>query len=109
MKSIELSMSYGDMGPAEVSKEHYPSFHYEGPEKLDIPEEGTMTVRYKKTGSSSSKNADGKERHSCTIEVQAIEEVEGEEVEAPSHKYNDSEDALDKLMEEKMKNKKKEY
>jgi hypothetical protein len=45
--------------------------------------------------------------HSCTIEVRAIEDVEGEEYEAPTHKYNDAEDALDALAEKMMKEKKK--
>lgn len=101
-------MSYSDAGPAEISKEHYPSFHYEGDESLDLPHEGTMTIRFKKTASSVSERND-KKHYSCTVEVLAIEDVEGEKDDSPTRKHNDSEEALDKLMSDKMKSKKKGY
>lgn len=98
-------MSYSDTGPIEISKEHYPSFHYEGSESLELPHEGTMTVRFKKTASSVSER-DGKKHYSCTVEVRSIEDVEADKDDSPTRKHNDSEDALDKLMSNRMKGKK---
>lgn len=62
-----------------------------------------MTVRYKKTSSSMSENDRDGKSYSCGIEVREIVSVSGEEVEAPSKRNRDAEDALDKLMEEKKK------
>ncbi len=86
---------------------HYPSFNYEGKEKLDVPDEGVMTVRYKKTHSSMSENDKSGKRYSCCIEVREVIGVDGEEVEAPSKRNTEAEDALDALMSEKKS--KKEY
>ena len=91
-------MSYGDV-PISVGadeKEHFFSFHYEGSESLDLPHEGEMTVRFKKTGSSHSES-NGKDRYSCTIEVRDILKVKGEDVEAPTRRGNETEEALDSL------------
>lgn len=108
MKSIDLGMSYDNPGPVSTdsSKQHYPSFHYEGDESLDLPHEGTMTIRFKKPSSSVSER-DGKKHYSCTVEVLSIEDVDAEEDESPTRKHNDSEEALDSLMSERMKGKKK--
>lgn len=94
---------------AEPSETHYPSFTYDGPEKIDIPEEGIMEVRYKKVASSEH-TRDGKTTHTCTIEVHAITDVESEgdeaDEEAPTKNYGkDTEDALDNLAKEKSKSK----
>jgi len=98
MKSISLAMSYSDTMPPMPAdeKEHYPSFHYTGPESLDLPHEGEMTIRFKKTSSSHSEN-NGEEQYSCTIEVRDIVKVKGEDVEAPTRRGNETEEALDSL------------
>lgn len=97
-------MSYKDMGPSEISDEHYPSFHFSGDEPLDIPHEGTMTIRYKKTSSAMSKGSKG-ESYSCTIDVQEIVSAEGKKgAEAPSKRDKSAEESLDKLMSDHMKN-----
>lgn len=83
--------------------EYYPSFHYTGEEKLDIPHEGEMTIRYKKTSSSMIEGKDGK-MYSCTVEVREIVSVEGKKgAEAPSKRDRSAEESLDKLMAEKQK------
>jgi hypothetical protein len=79
----------------------YPSFHYDGEKELDLPDEGEMTIRFRKVSETSSVNKQGEHRYACTIEVQAICDVEGEE--EPDEMYSDkakgTEDALDALKE----------
>lgn len=96
-------MSYKDMGPSDIGDEHYPSFHFSGDEPLDIPHEGTMTIRYKKTSSSMSKGSKG-ESYSCTVEVQEIVSADGKKgADAPSKRDKSAEENLDRLMSEKEK------
>lgn len=102
--NLDLNMSHE--GPVDLpsrDEEYYPSFHYSGDESLDIPHEGVMTIRYKKTSSSMSEGKDGK-RYSCTVEVQNIVSAEGKKgADAPSKRDRSSEESLDKLMSEKEK------
>jgi len=79
------------------SRTWYPSFNYSGSEELDLPKEGTMTIKFCVTREVE-ENRDGKEHYSCEIEVQEIVSVDGkEEVEAPSKRDTSTEDALDTL------------
>jgi hypothetical protein len=97
--SIDLSRSSGQCEPSDCPpNKYYPSFHYDGPKELDLPEEGTMTVKFKRTGRSESER-DGKVNYSCSIDVLSIESVEGEEDDAPSKSYDDASSALDKIAE----------
>lgn len=107
---IDLKMDWGDdhypMG--SPSEKEYPCFTVERSEPLDIPEAGTMTVKYRKVRSSESEDLrQGTEHYSCVLEVLSIESVKGDAMEAPARSYNDAEDALDKLAEKMMKEKKK--
>lgn len=103
---IDLGMSYNGEGPEPMEEKHFPSFHYEGPEHLDIPKDGIMTIRYHKSRSEESEH-EGKMTYRCTIEVLSIEKVKGveEDVKQPASSGSDSERALDKLMGEKRKSK----
>lgn len=103
--SIDLAITYGD-SPLAVSDKtepvkHYPTIHYEGPEDLNLPDEGEMTVKYKVVETTESER-NGKKTYRCTIEIQSIEEVnEGDDDdanEAPSKNYDDASSALDKLV-----------
>lgn len=101
--NIDLGMSHSDSMPTPLREddEYYPSFHYTGEEKLDIPHEGVMTIRYKKTSSSMSEGKGGK-HYSCTVEVQEIISVEGKKgADAPSKRDRTAEESLDRLMKEK--------
>jgi len=77
--NIDLGKVGSDCGPVEVnrSEPYYPAFHYEGTESLEIPKSGTMTIRFRKAGSSESEDGRGKEHYSCTVEVLEIVSVEG--------------------------------
>lgn len=97
--------------PPKAPEKYYPSVTYDGPNELDLPDEGEMTIRFKKTRTSES-DYDGKKRHSCTFEVREILKVDGEkpevEVEAPAgNSKNDAEEALDTLMKAHMESKAK--
>jgi hypothetical protein len=97
---INFDLAQKDMmccpqGATRDDSTSYPSFHYSGDEELELPDSGTMTIRFKKSGSSESTDSKGKERYSCTIDVQEIVSVE-----AGSGKKSaarESEDALDAI------------
>jgi len=101
--NLDLGVSekerYGDVPPQTSSSDKivYPAFNYSGPDELDLPEDGTMTIRFCKTSETSSVR-DGKHHYECTIEVQKIDSVEGMK-EAPYKRDTGTEDALDKLAE----------
>jgi hypothetical protein len=87
-------------GPSDSEKKlHYPTFTYEGPEELDLPEEGILEIRFKKRRETSKVREDGKHWYECEIEVRCICEVESEEEEAPTRRDTSAEDALDALAE----------
>lgn len=106
---MKLNINLAEESPSSPcvcdSKDHtyYPSLHVSGKKELDIPKEGVMTIRYKKTHSSVSESDRTEPHYSCTIEVHEIVSAESDEVEAPTKRNRDSEDALDKLMDEKKK------
>lgn len=104
-----LAMSFEDGMPVSPrdDHEHFPTFHYDGKESLDLPEEGILKVHFRKIASGMSER-DGKKQYSCTVEVRHILDVKAEEydeddVEPPTRKHNESDKALDELMEKKIK------
>lgn len=111
MKSIDLGVSYDEPISASIEKmekkKHYPTLRIEGDEKLELPEEGTMTVHFHKVASESSER-DGKKHYSCTLEVKHILSVKADDYEddAPTKKSSrGAEEALDALMKERMEKK----
>lgn len=85
----------------DADKPRFPSFTYSGPKELDLPEEGTMEIRFRKKRETSSTREDGKHWYECTIEVKCICDVESEaeeaEEEAPTRRDRSAEEALDAL------------
>lgn len=94
--NIDMGKSSECCGPVNPSNEvYYPSFHYEGKEELDIPKQGTMTIRFRKANSSESEDREGNEHYSCTVDVLEILSVDGAESKKSSAK--ETEDALDSI------------
>lgn len=75
----------------------FPSFHYSGPKELDLPEEGEMTVRFKKRRESKTTRSGGEKWYECDIEVCCICEVEDNEPDEPTHRDRSAEEALDAI------------
>ncbi len=101
MKMKSLGMKSG--GPccapspssSDDSKEYFPSLYIDSTEELDLPDEGTAVIRFKKTSSSETKDSHG-ERYTCTLEVRSIGEVSGKEKVASSP--DDSAAAVEALL-----------
>jgi hypothetical protein len=85
-----------DAASPETEKE-YPHFHYEGDEELPIPDEGTLTVRYKIVWKQE-EEAEGKERYCCKVQLREIVSADGG-VSAPAKSGSGAADALDKIKE----------
>ena len=100
--SIDLaSSSYSEpccVSSQSEDRKYYPNFHYEGDKELDLPEEGTMVIKFKRTSRSESER-DGKTRYSMSVDVCSIESVDGNEIEKPAESYDDASSALDKIAE----------
>ena len=99
-ESIDLGRKseYGEpccMPSKDSDKVYYPEFNYSGDKELDLPDEGTMTIKFRVSRESEDKKEG---RYHCTVEVISIENVEGgEEVEAPTKSGSESSDALDAI------------
>ena len=78
---------------------YYPSFHYSGDQELALPDEGTMTIRFKRTGMSTNTDRDGEEHYSCSVDVVEIISV-GASKGAKKSAGKETEDALDALAKE---------
>jgi hypothetical protein len=99
---IPASEKYEISSPQEMGKEKvYPCFHYCGPVELELPDEGEMTIRFRKKSETSSVEEDGSHWYECDIEVRKLLGVDGgePEAEAPSKSYDEAGDALDKIRE----------
>lgn len=110
-KAIDLGMKMSMPEPSSVSdsaeKVHFPSLYVDSKEDLSqLPDEGTMTIKYSvrsrsKPGPS---NPDG--NHSITIDVTSIESFEGEDESDNGNVSDDREANLDKLADEEMESRK---
>src|SRR6267142_2942123 len=110
-KEISLELDHGNYPMAVSTSESkrspdYPTFHYDGKEELNLPDKGEITVRFRKVSETSSVTKAGEHRYACTIEVQAICDVEGEEDSTDAYDQKNSvENILDGLMEKLQKGK----
>jgi hypothetical protein len=103
---VKASDKYEISSPMDSGKEKvYPCFQYCGPVELDLPDDGEMTIRFRKRTETSSIEEDGSHWYECSIEVRKILNVDGEEteVEAPASSRDEAGDALDKIAEGLMK------
>jgi hypothetical protein len=113
MESIDLGVKpdemYGGMptsAPTQMGNEkRYPSFRYEGPKDLDLPDEGTMEIKFRKVSETERKSTGG-DRYECCVEVLCICEVEGEDEDETEDAPKSAEEALDRIAEAVMAAKK---
>lgn len=85
--------------PSEIrERKMYPTFHITADEKPELPHEGTMTIKFKKTSSEEREDEDGDSHYSCTITVHEIIDAYSSEPEAPARSHSkETGDALDEL------------
>lgn len=92
------------MAPSEPSgpKEYYPRVTLCETGGLEIPDEGEITLKFKKVRSEE-ETVDGKKKYRRTLDLVSILDIEDTSVEEPaSNRGKDTENALDKLRDEKM-------
>lgn len=106
--NIDTEIKSGGGDPMPVSGPggpYYPEFTFNYDEEDAVPDQGTMTIRYKVSRKSEDAKRPKDRRYSCTIEVVEIVSAQGEKDRSPSKKYNDAGDALDALAKEKYEEK----
>ena len=94
---------YGDAPVAVVgtARPNYPELRFEGPEELNLPETGKITLEYKLVREVSEDNSSG-HWYICNLEIRKIVDVKGsDKPAAPSSRDTSTEDALDKLAKDK--------
>lgn len=91
---------------SEPPRKYYPNFHYEGEKDIELPVEGTMTIKFKRT-SREERDRDGKTRYSYSVDVLGIEKVDEAETndDKPAKSYDEASSALDKIAEQLSKKK----
>jgi hypothetical protein len=111
-KSIDLGMKYDNTPETMPSKDsaekvHFPSLYVDSKEDLSqLPDEGTMTVKFCVRSRSKTENEDGA-KHSITIDVKSIEGFEGDEEDSDNGNSGDNREAdLDKMAAEEMESRK---
>ncbi len=108
--AIDLSESNDYPSPistADYSKEkHYPGLHISCDEDIDLPEEGEMTVTFKRRSATERTDKEGDCTYTYDLDICSIESVDGKEVEdsdeednAGGKSYDDASSALDKIAE----------
>ena len=98
---IDLGRSGGPCCVSSPSEEkYYPSFTIDGDENLGLPKEGTMTIKFKKTGESMNTGRDGKTHYSCHIDILEILDTEGAKA---KDEEKSTGDVLDEYIKEKGK------
>jgi len=99
MDPIKLGKKNGCCGTTPLSNEadpsYYPTLYLDVPKKLDLPEEGVITLRYKMVRDTT--HLKDKPRSSVELDIHEILSVKGDTVKKIN---SDSEDALDKYAEE---------
>jgi hypothetical protein len=90
--------------PAETDeKVHYPTLYFSGNEKMDIPDEGTAVITFRKVDSGENTRDPDEPMYRCEIEVQSLEVKDG-----PKKGMVSMADAFKKGLDKSMK-KKMEY
>lgn len=107
---LNIKLNESSDSPATISgekREYFPEFTFREDDEPEFPDEGTMVIKYRKVRSSVDKKTD--KPYSCTLEVREIVSANGKKEEsdeaAPTKKYDEAGDALDKLANEKSKSK----
>ena len=106
MKKIELDVDLernynGLSGPSRASE--YPEVSFTEDEPCNIPEEGVLTVKYRLVRHGTDTSDENRPQYSYTICLKELVSAVSEELEAPSKKYDEAGEALDKLAAEKLK------
>lgn len=100
--SLDNSSEYGSPTPAlsESSRKHYPTLNLHWKERYDLPEDGTMVVKFHKCREVNTKSDTG-DSQSVELEILSIESVKADKSEAPKKSQRkEAEEALDAAMEE---------
>jgi hypothetical protein len=87
------------MSEGSEGKVHYPSLYFTGDKKMDIPDEGTAVITFRKIDSGENTRDPDDPKYRCEIEVQSIEVKGG----SKSEDMVSMASALKEAMRKKMK------
>jgi len=96
-RSMKDSMPEMAMSPSK--DKHYPSLYLDWDSDYELPESGTMVIKFEKVSESNSKGKNSKPHQSVTLEIKSIESVKGGKSKSDS-KEEETGDVLDRLKKE---------
>jgi hypothetical protein len=97
-KELYDSPEVASQSPQKPPDKIYPSFRYEGPEELHLPESGKMEIHFLKRSETSRTKPGGQHWYECCIEVRCFGDVESDEPKSPTTRSStEAETALDTL------------
>lgn len=87
----------------EPSTPIYPSLYLEWEKPYGFPDEGTMTVKFKKRSEETRKHGDGEMTQRVELDIMEILDTEGKETTPDKKDEEDSGEVLDKAVKKKTK------
>lgn len=105
---LGYDMSQPTSGPSDMPSKMYPNLHLEWPTDYDLPDSGTMTVKFVKTGENKS-GPPGKKRFTVDLEIKSIESVKKGKVAKDDEKEESGSEALDRHAKDVVENSDDEY
>lgn len=94
---IDLDESASETMPSQIDgpRKHYPTLHLHWNERYDLPEDGTMTVKFHKRRETNTEGDDG-DTQSVELEILTIESVKAEKESPKKSDRDEASDALDR-------------
>lgn len=94
--------SLSESAPSQIDgpRKHYPTLHLHWKEKYDLPEDGTLVVKFHKRRETNTESDDG-DSQSVELEILSIESVKADKSDAPRKSDRDeASEALDRYAAE---------
>lgn len=98
---ISLDESASEARPSKIDgpRKHYPTLHLHWNERYDLPEDGTMTVKFHKRRETNTEGDDG-ESQTVELEILTIESVKADKDAPKKSDRDEASDALDRYAAE---------
>lgn len=90
------------------NQKYYPSLYLEWDDKYDLPDSGTMTVKFRKTSETNTTRPGDKSRQTVSLDILEITDTKATKVADKESKEESGEEALDRHMADVKKEKSEE-
>lgn len=102
-KKMDSTMPKSVSSKKNKNEKYYPSLYLDWDDKYDLPDSGTMTVKFRKTSETNTTRSGEKSRQSVSLDILEITDTKAEKVSDKESKEESGEEALDRHMDEAKK------